>query len=248
MPGGAICSSLKSVGDLRDYVDERQSNSRQGLPRGWLVRTLRHVTTHSFRQSGKVHATKLFVPVTRVQARRLARNGPVRLHLGCGTNKLPGWVNIDIFGMDPDLHWDLRWRLPFPDGSAAAVFLEHVVEHFSLSDTISLLDDCRRVLRSGGRIRVGVPDFGEYLESYASDGAFIQHNRPGRPTPLLAVAEVAFAHGHRSVWDGPTLVDVLAEAGFDDVRVRPFRDSSIQDDLDSPIRQGESIYAEAVKP
>jgi predicted SAM-dependent methyltransferase len=236
------------VAAIRSYLDDRQSAATKGLPRSWAVRALRLVTTHSFRQSAKLHATKLYVPVTRVKARQIARNGPVRLHLGCGTNRLPGWVNVDIVGMDPELHWDLRWRLPFPDGSATAVFLEHVVEHFALREAISMLDDCRRVLRSGGKIRVGVPDFGRYLQSYAGDGSFIERNRPGRPTPLLAVAEVALSHGHRSVWDGPTLVRTLEEAGFTDAQVRPFGDSSIQDDLDSPIRESESIYAEATKP
>jgi len=233
---------------LRVYLRDRHSAATKGLPRGWTVRAIRLVTTHSFRESAKFHATKLYVPVTRVKARRLARNGPVRLHLGCGTNHLPGWVNVDLFGMHPDLHWDLRWRLPFPDDSATAVVLEHVVEHFALDEVVSLLDDCRRVLRPGGRIRVGVPDFGSYLRSYAGDGGFIEDNRPGRPTPLLAVAEVALAHGHKSVWDGPTLVSALQEVGFDDARLRAFGDSSIQDDLDSAIRERESIYVEGVKP
>jgi predicted SAM-dependent methyltransferase len=235
------------VAAIRTYLNDRESAATQGLPRGWAVRAIRLVTTHSFRQSAKFHATKLFVPFARVKARRLVRSGPVRLHLGCGTHRLRGWVNVDIFGMDPDLPWDLRWRLPFPDGSATAVFLEHVLEHFALSEAISLLDDCRRVLRPGGKIRVGVPDFGSYLLSYAGDSSFIEHNRPGRPTPLLAVAEVALSHGHRSVWDGPTLVSTLEEAGFTGAQVRPFGDSSIQDELDSPIRESETIYAEAAK-
>src|SRR5262249_15340859 len=125
--------------------------------------------------------------------------------------------------------------------------LEHVIEHFTLADAMPLLDDCRRVLRPGGRIRIGVPDFGSYLVSYAGDGEFIEQNRPGRPTPLLAVAEVAFAHGHRSVSDGPTLVAALEECGFRDAGIRAFGDSSIDHHLDSSIREGETIYVEAVR-
>ena len=123
-------------------------------------------------------------------------------------------MNIDILGMEPDLYWDLRSGIPFPDGSAEAVFLEHVIEHFTLADDLDLLVECRRVLAPGGIVRLGVPDFGRYLESYAGDGAFIDEQRPGRPTRLLAVGEVALGHGHRSVWDGETLERVLTEAGF----------------------------------
>jgi predicted SAM-dependent methyltransferase len=235
------------VTPIRVYLHERRLGATKGLPRGWPVRVIRRVTTHSQRQAAKLHATTLFVPVTLLKARRLARDGNLRLHLGCGTHKLPEWINVDIFGMHPDLHWDLRRRLPFSDNAATAVFLEHVLEHFALADGISMLEECHRVLGPGGKIRVGVPDFGSYLLSYASDGEFIERNRPGRPTRLLAVAEVALSHGHRSVWDRDTLVRTLEEAGFADVEVRPFGDSSIQSDLDSASRKGESVYAEGVK-
>jgi predicted SAM-dependent methyltransferase len=236
------------VGELRSYLEGRHAAATRGLRRNVAVRLLRRVSSHGFRQSGKLHATKLFLPATVVKARRLAQRRGLALHLGSGAHKLPGWVNIDIFGMRPDLYWDLRWGIPFPDGSARAVFLEHVLEHFRLDDGLKMLEECHRVLAPGGRVRVGVPDFGSYLRSYAGDGSFIERNRPGRPTPLLAVAEVALGHGHRSVWDGETLVRVLEEAGFDRAAVRPFGDSAIQDGMDSPQREAESVYAEAEKP
>ena len=122
--------------------------------------------------------------------------------------------------MHPDVYWDLRRGVPFPDECAQAAFLEHVLEHFSLGDVVAVLKECHRVLAPGGIVRIGVPDFGRYLESYSGDRSFIEELRPGRPTPLLAVGEVALNHGHRSVWDGPTLVAVLEEAGFVEARRR----------------------------
>jgi len=173
---------------------------------------------------------------------------PLRLHLGSGGHPLEGWVNVDVLGMGPDVHWDLRRRLPFPDGSAEAVFLEHVIEHFTLADDLALLAECRRVLAPAGIVRLGVPDFGRYMESYATDGAFLEQQRPGRPTRLLAAAEVALAHGHRSVWDCETLELTLREAGFVDCRCRPWGDSSLDPAPDSALREPESVYAEARKP
>ena len=122
-------------------------------------------------------------------------------------------MNIDILGMDPDLYWDLRSGIPFPDGSASAVFLEHVLRALHARPTTSTCSSSAGACsRPGGIVRIGVPDFGRYLESYAGDGAFIDELRPGRPTRLLAVGEVALGHGHRSVWDGETLEAVLTEA------------------------------------
>jgi hypothetical protein len=90
-----------------------------------------------------------------------------------------------------------------------------------------------------------VPDFGRYLRSYATDGEFIDQLRPGRPTRLLALSEVALNHGHRSVWDGETLVAVLEECGFVEARPRAWGDSDLDPVPDSPKREPESVYAEA---
>src|SRR5579864_5674354 len=84
---------------------------------------------------------------------------PYKLHLGCGTTPLDGWINIDV---DPnlfhaDLIWDLTQGLPFEDKSCALVHSEHVLEHFPLEAGINLLRECRRVLQPGGVLRVGMP-------------------------------------------------------------------------------------------
>ncbi len=142
----------------------------------------------------------------------------------------------------------LRKQLPFPAGSAQAVVLEHVLEHFSLADGLDMLVECKRVLAPGGIVRVGVPDFGRYLRSYAGDGEFVERLRPGRPTRLLAVAEVALAHGHRSVWDAETLEAVLREAEFTDVATRSFGDSALDPAPDNPSREPETVYAEGRAP
>jgi predicted SAM-dependent methyltransferase len=237
------------VGEIRRYLDERQAAATRGVPRGRGAAVLRKVLPHGARQTLKVKGTKLLQPRERRKIHELLASGkPLRLHLGSGGHPLDGWVNIDVLGMEPDLYWDLSGGIPFPDGSAAAVFLEHVIEHFPLADDLDLLDEVRRVLAPGGIVRLGVPDFGRYLESYAGDGAFVEQLRPGRPTRLLAVAEVALAHGHRSVWDGETLEAVLGEAGFVDARRRDWGDSDLDPAPDSEKRRPESVYAEARRP
>jgi predicted SAM-dependent methyltransferase len=237
------------MGDVRDYLAAREAAATRGLERGRGAALLRHVTTHDFRQSAKVSATRLLAPRTRRQIKSLLASGqPLRLHLGSGGHPLDGWVNIDVLGMEPDVYWDLRGGIPFPDGSAEAVFLEHVVEHFPLVDVLDLLDECFRALAPDGILRLGVPDFGRYLESYAGDGAFVEQLRPGRPTRLLAVAEVALGHGHRSVWDAETLERVVSESGFVDARQRAHGDSDLEPAPDSPLREPESLYVEARRP
>jgi SAM-dependent methyltransferase len=61
---------------------------------------------------------------------------------------------------------DLNTGLPFRDGIFDFVYLSHVLEHFSRSDALKLLRDCRRVLSPGGAIRVVVPDLEAIARQY----------------------------------------------------------------------------------
>jgi predicted SAM-dependent methyltransferase len=234
---------------MHDYLEDLAGKGHQGLERGATANVLRRMTTHGMRDSAKMTATKALQPVMRRRAARMAEHdADLRLHIGCGPNHLDGWLNLDVVGMPADVIWDLRAGLPFPDDGAKAIFAEHVFEHFELADAITLLDECYRVMRPGGIMRIGVPDFGKYLRSYASDRSEIEALRPGRPTALLALAEVVLAHGHRSAWDGETLTVVLEAAGFVDARVCDWGDSWIEPAPDSEARRPESVYAEARKP
>jgi predicted SAM-dependent methyltransferase len=234
--------------DIAEYLEALDSKGTRGLERGRIARSLRRVSSPSLRDWAKLKATIALEPVERRKAKRIASTRPTRLNLGSGPLRIPGWVSVDIVGMNADLTWDLRRGVPFADSSVDAIFLEHVVEHFTFSDTLALLAECRRVLVGGGTIRLGVPDFGRYMESYAGDRKFIEGLRPRRPTPLLAVAEVALRHGHRSVWDAETLEQVLNDAGFVDVCRRAFGDSELEPPPDTPYREPETVYAEARRP
>jgi predicted SAM-dependent methyltransferase len=231
------------------YLDELDAEAVRGLERGRLVALLRKVSSPRLREWVKLRGSVVLAPAIRRRIRRiLAEDGDIRLNLGSGPVKIPDWIGIDGIGMGADLSWDLSRGVPFPDDSVRAVFLEHVLEHFSFADGLSVLAECRRVLVPGGIIRVGVPDFGRYIESYAGDRRFVEDLRPGRPTALLAVAEVALHHGHRSVWDDETLQRVLTDAGFVEARPRSFGDSDLVPPPDSSFREPETVYAEARQP
>jgi len=104
------------------------------------------------------------------------------------------------------------------------------------------------VLSPGGVMRIAVPDAGRYLLSYADGGrGLIDEYRPGRPTNLLAAQEIFYRHGHRSAWDLETLRLFVRAAGFEQCEGREFGASRIEPCPDSPHREQESLYAEAVK-
>jgi hypothetical protein len=79
--------------------------------------------------------------------------GRHKLHLGCGDNVLPGWLNSDYYPRsDSVLHLDATAPLPLPDASLDYVFSEHMIEHLSSADGMRMLRECHRVLRPGGKV------------------------------------------------------------------------------------------------
>ena len=84
----------------------------------------------------------------------------MKLHLGCGSKKLEGWVNIDsVPDYSPDLVHNLRNRLPYENNSVDEVLAEDILEHFDKYERYFIFFDWIRVLKLNGTITVQVPNF-----------------------------------------------------------------------------------------
>lgn len=85
----------------------------------------------------------------------------MRLNLGCGRNKLPGWLNVDhSASCEPDAVVDLEvlpW--PWPDNSAEEIVLNHVLEHLGAAPAtyIGIIRELWRVCRPGATVTIAVP-------------------------------------------------------------------------------------------
>lgn len=205
------------------------------------------------------------LPLQSRKARRLASTHPIRLHLGCGSFRKRGWINIDLAQPSPtsfrawvarkrsgvkdelDLMWDLRRGLPFPDDGIEAIFAEHLLEHFDYGAGFVLLVECRRVLQPGGILRIGVPDLERYIHAFYGRDPIIDDCRPGRPTRAIALSEIFFHHGHRAMYDYETLALACREAGFSSVEHSAFAQGRLGAEVDSEMRRPETLYAEAMK-
>lgn len=87
---------------------------------------------------------------------------PRILDIGCGRNKYPGAIGIDL---NPAARADVRCDLnrpPYP--FAAASFDEiravHVVEH--VENIIAVMEECHRLLRPGGRLYIATPHYTDF--------------------------------------------------------------------------------------
>jgi predicted SAM-dependent methyltransferase len=143
--------------------------------------------------------------------------GPKRLHIGCGQQSIPGWINIDNQGLPGvDQVLDVRKGLPFRD--VTSIYAEHFLEHLSLDEGLALLRECRRVLAPGGTLRLSTPNL---------DWVILTHYH-GRSLPeedarldCMRLNRAFHGWGHQFLYNQSMLASALRTAGF--ARIVPCR-------------------------
>lgn len=102
------------------------------------------------------------------------------LNLGCGERFHPDWENVDFAPASAAVRaHDLQQGIPFPDGAFDVVYHSHVLEHFPKQFGPSFLRECHRVLKSGGVIRVAIPDLETIARIYLEALEKASNNQPG---------------------------------------------------------------------
>jgi len=83
----------------------------------------------------------------------------LKLNLGSGQHKLPGYLNVDKFG-DPDLKCDLEsFPWPWPDNSVDEIVLHHVLEHLGETSQayLRIMKEMYRVCKTDATVSITVP-------------------------------------------------------------------------------------------
>ena len=89
----------------------------------------------------------------------------IKLNLGCGEKRLPGYLNVDKFGT-PDLKHDLEsFPWPWETNSVSEILLLHVLEHLGKETEVyfGIFKEMYRVCKHGSKIRIIVPHFRHQL-------------------------------------------------------------------------------------
>jgi len=132
----------------------------------------------------------------------------LKIQFGSGGNPLDGWVNHDS-------EVDIRGRLPYDDNVVDCILAEHVVEHISSADALRFFDECRRILRPNGVLRVCVPSVEKVFFGQSTGYFNLAHERGlGDASPLGAGRAVLLGYGHQSAWTWELLQIVMSLAGF----------------------------------
>ena len=153
-----------------------------------------------------------------------------KLHIGAGDDALAGWLNTDIDpGADDVFFLDATKPFPFNDNTFDYVYSEHMIEHISRRDASFMLNECRRVLKPSGIIRIATPDLQVIAGLYAGNGDpdnqyYIKWitdrltNNTRDYQPGFVINQAFYNWGHQFLYDGELLAIALRDAGFTDIQ------------------------------
>lgn len=102
------------------------------------------------------------------------------LNLGCGSRFHPDWTNLDMIPTDQRVKaHDLRQRLPFENESFDLVYHSHLLEHLPRDEISAFMQECRRVLKIGGIIRIAIPNLEDIVKTYLASLERALRREPG---------------------------------------------------------------------
>lgn len=91
------------------------------------------------------------------------------VNIGCGESFITdkSWVNLDYLSNHPSVkQGNLLEKLPFINNSVDVIYSSHFLEHIPPRKVPLFLQECYRILKSNGKIRLVLPDLENLCKEY----------------------------------------------------------------------------------
>ena len=160
----------------------------------------------------------------------LAKPGPHCLEIGAGWNARPGWLATDLDPPPgyPCIRLDATKSFEIPSESFDFVYCEHMIEHVSFEEGRNMLEECNRILKPFGVLRIVTPSI-DFLSRVMSSGRGTLEDRyrdwsvttwvqeAPKITNAFFLNNFVRAWGHTFIYDRETLELALQLSGFEPI-------------------------------
>ena len=205
------------ITDIQRANDHRQLSPPDGFFARYCYYSKRYGVIHALASFIGRHSFKFWrccgPIVTKPYLKKwLGIRGPKILNLGGGSLLSDSWLTADMVPR-ADVFIDLTKPLPLASGSIDAVYSEEVIEHIDLETGTRMLEECFRVLKSGGGLRITTPSLNYF--AFLSFDSKVATNE---------INSIFYDHGHRHIYAEEELRKLLEEVGFSEILKSSYRD------------------------
>ena len=146
----------------------------------------------------------------------------MKLHLGCGNIIIPNFINVDITPLPGvDVVDDVSTLTKFESNSVELIYACHVLEHFGHEEILPILKRWWDVLKSGGELRISVPDLDRIVKIYYDNWEHFQ-TVPNTPwIGLIYVGQGTPYDYHKTGFNNCYLSHLLRQARFQEITEYP---------------------------
>tara|TARA_R100001443_G_scaffold112828_1_gene126841 strand:- start:6577 stop:7131 length:555 start_codon:yes stop_codon:yes gene_type:complete len=142
----------------------------------------------------------------------------INLHLGCGPRYLEGFIHVDKDDLPhidyPDT--DLGNLSMFEDNSVDMIYTCGSFEYYDRSEAVTVLKEWLRVLKSGGILKVSVPNFKSVVRVYQQYGDVDGIGILGPLYGKWKLNNESYLY-HKTIYDDESLTSLLIDQGFTEV-------------------------------
>jgi hypothetical protein len=161
-----------------------------------------------------------------VIAKLLEEGQPIKFNMGCGRDRLPGYLGVDMHSDTADIKQDIM-KLDLPEQCADEILASHVIEHIPQHRASKVLEKWLATLKDGGMLVLETPDLAglckDYLEQDGADQQMtamcIYGAHVDRITP--ETQEKGALSPHLWGYTPKSLADLCTAVGFKDIKILP---------------------------
>lgn len=163
-----------------------------------------------------------------VIAKLLEEGQPIKFNMGCGRDRIDGYLGVDMHSDTADIKQDIM-KLDLPEQCADEIFASHVIEHIPQHRAPKVLEKWLATLKDGGMLVMETPDLAGLCKDYLEQDGADQHMTAmciygahvDRITP--ETQEKGALSPHLWGYTPKSLADLCIAVGFKGVNILPVK-------------------------